>query len=676
MRLLPFYLILMLLTAIPLNAAEYLWPLPFNDDNLSSIFGDWRSRRYHAGIDIRTGGVDGKIVVAPDDCTLWRVRTSWYGYGKALYLRLSDGRIAVFGHLSRLHPEIEKYVAKQQLGSESYNQDLYPEPERFQFARGDTVAWSGSTGVGAPHLHFEIRTADNRPLNPLQLPGLEVRDTRAPQFKRLHLITGLDPELVEALGLPTEYQFRRNAQTGVYEIDAKIPVGILPFWLSAEVFDFVGRNDWRKPVFEIELRHAGRLLYRQTQDTVDFATNYLIDATRNYQRAMQGEKFFQNLVTEQMLTQARGIGGVIDDFSQPLEIIARDVAGNSCRAQVHLDPVPTRHHLVAAFVHLDTLSMQQLLVERGSSNNSIYGAFFPWADSLLFVFFDSLGRDAYREISDLRGSIIKPFAIRGRCHVAFVGKISDVNSPKEVRQVTVRLTEAGNRQTTATFSTNFQPPTAVSGGEVSWLSPDGKFQIIAPPVPQTFFPLDQNSYFRIEMREVGDQTDYAINPEAFAAREKFTYSYGLDNELPPGAGLYQVFGKSTLSFLGAKVDSLNHTISAASYRLGVFTMRIDTIAPTIKSVFPRNGARITAPRPEIKAKLEDTLSGIDKITLRLDGKWLISEYDPESGWVRATPHFNLLLGKHRLDIIVRDKLGNERHLKSGFSMVDQAKKNK
>lgn len=65
---------------------DYLWPLPYGND-LTSIFGSARNRRYHAGIDVRTGGVDGKEVLAPADGYLMRVRTSYFGYGKALYLR-------------------------------------------------------------------------------------------------------------------------------------------------------------------------------------------------------------------------------------------------------------------------------------------------------------------------------------------------------------------------------------------------------------------------------------------------------------------------------------------------------------------------------------------------------------------------------------------------------------
>ena len=33
--------------------------------------------------------------------------------------------------------------------------------------KGDIIGYSGSTGIGTPHLHFEIRNANEQPLNPL-----------------------------------------------------------------------------------------------------------------------------------------------------------------------------------------------------------------------------------------------------------------------------------------------------------------------------------------------------------------------------------------------------------------------------------------------------------------------------------------------------------------------------
>jgi murein DD-endopeptidase MepM/ murein hydrolase activator NlpD len=96
--------------------ADYLWPLPYGKE-LSSSFGDWRTRHYHAGLDIRTGGAVGRPVVAPADGYVMRLSTSYYGYGKALYFAMTDSNVAVFGHLDHFRSEVEDYVAKQQIAS-------------------------------------------------------------------------------------------------------------------------------------------------------------------------------------------------------------------------------------------------------------------------------------------------------------------------------------------------------------------------------------------------------------------------------------------------------------------------------------------------------------------------------------------------------------------------------
>ncbi len=160
-------LFIVLYALSPSQAQDYQWPLKIKP-KLSSQFGDYRSGHWHAGVDITTRGKPGYKVYAVDDGYVYRIRTSFWGYGKALYLKLNDGRYAVYGHLTRFDHDIEDYVRDIQTKNRKYYQDVFFKPHQFPVKKGDYIALSGQSGAGAPHLHFEIRDRNNLVLNPLK----------------------------------------------------------------------------------------------------------------------------------------------------------------------------------------------------------------------------------------------------------------------------------------------------------------------------------------------------------------------------------------------------------------------------------------------------------------------------------------------------------------------------
>ena len=83
-------------------------------------------------------------------------------------------------------------------------------PRSFATIAETRSAFRGQTGVGAPHLHFEIRTANNEPLNPLGFEGLKVSDTQPPEFRRLRLIGKWNDDLERALGRKLDYLFLKK----------------------------------------------------------------------------------------------------------------------------------------------------------------------------------------------------------------------------------------------------------------------------------------------------------------------------------------------------------------------------------------------------------------------------------------------------------------------------------
>ena len=92
---------LLVAAALVLGADSTLqWPLDLPPE-LSSSFAEYRTGRFHAGIDIRTAGI-GREVHAAGDGHISRVRCSPWGYGKAVYLQLDTGQTVVYAHLDAI----------------------------------------------------------------------------------------------------------------------------------------------------------------------------------------------------------------------------------------------------------------------------------------------------------------------------------------------------------------------------------------------------------------------------------------------------------------------------------------------------------------------------------------------------------------------------------------------
>ena len=66
-------------------AQKYTAPFDFKM-LLSGTFGELRNNHFHAGIDIKTEGVEGQEVRAIADGYVSRIKVSTWGYGKVIYL--------------------------------------------------------------------------------------------------------------------------------------------------------------------------------------------------------------------------------------------------------------------------------------------------------------------------------------------------------------------------------------------------------------------------------------------------------------------------------------------------------------------------------------------------------------------------------------------------------------
>jgi murein DD-endopeptidase MepM/ murein hydrolase activator NlpD len=166
-----------------LHAQELLNPFDF-PILLSGNFGELRSNHFHAGLDFKTQGVEGKPVHAVKEGYVARIVVSPWGYGNALYLNHPDGTTTVYGHLQRFAAALAAYVKEQQYEQESFGIDLRLQPEQFPVRQGQTIALAGNSGSSAgPHLHFEVRETETGILHdPLEYFKDQIKDSRPPEI--------------------------------------------------------------------------------------------------------------------------------------------------------------------------------------------------------------------------------------------------------------------------------------------------------------------------------------------------------------------------------------------------------------------------------------------------------------------------------------------------------------
>jgi hypothetical protein len=147
---------------------------------LSGTFGELRASHFHSGVDIKTKQQEGLKVYAVAEGYVSRIKISHFGYGKAIYITHPNGYTSVYGHLQKFSKRLETYIKTCQYDKESFEVEMFPSSEELLITADEVVAYSGNTGgSGGPHLHFEIRDNQERPINPM-LFGLDVKDSQAP----------------------------------------------------------------------------------------------------------------------------------------------------------------------------------------------------------------------------------------------------------------------------------------------------------------------------------------------------------------------------------------------------------------------------------------------------------------------------------------------------------------
>ncbi|MCP4704812.1 MAG: M23 family metallopeptidase [candidate division Zixibacteria bacterium] len=261
--------------------------------DLSSNFCEYRPAHFHGGIDIRTGGKEGRKVYSPVDGYIWRIKYSYNGYGKGLYLKDYEGYTYVFGHLSRLNDKLERIVWDHQLENRVYSFDNVYERDSIPVKIGDLIAFSGKTGIGAPHIHFEVRNPNNKPLNP-QTNGFEIID-RTPPIIEFVSFAYQDDSLVFPNGA-RRYNKKPiyNKSRQAYVLKSPMPLRG-PFGIRVKTFDQIRKNGPDLNIYKARLFIDDYIYYETIYENYDFAETGMTDLCFDYQTAVEKDQYWHQL---------------------------------------------------------------------------------------------------------------------------------------------------------------------------------------------------------------------------------------------------------------------------------------------------------------------------------------------------------------------------------------------
>ncbi|MFC2088833.1 M23 family metallopeptidase [Calditrichota bacterium] len=316
----------------PTNASNYL----------TSSFCEYRPGHYHSAIDIKTWNQEGYPIYAIDDGKIYRIRVSPFGYGKVIYLKLKDGNFAVYGHLQKFTHKIDSTIRQKQLENKKYRLSWYP--KNWSVKKGEIIGYTGSTGTGTPHLHFEIRNSKEQPLNPLAFYS-KVKDNTCPRLQKIALVPLSYDGTVNNSFLPQIFNLKyiKDAVyviTSPLRVSGRVGLALKGYDLADDVYN-------KLAFYQTTMSVESDEVFQITYDIMDFTSTSYINTEIYYHFRSKFNETFHKLYIESFnilpfyksFTHTDG-SIVVKDKPIAFTISVKDFSGNTSIISGELLPEP------------------------------------------------------------------------------------------------------------------------------------------------------------------------------------------------------------------------------------------------------------------------------------------------------------------------------------------------
>lgn len=606
----------------------YHWPLK-QSRILTSSFAEYRPGRFHMGIDLRTGPI-GKEVFAGADGYVERIRCSPFGYGKAIYVRFDDGNSAVYAHLNDFIPSLRESIRSVQHQRESYTVEVYPMPHEFPVTRGQLIGYSGQTGIGVPHLHWEIRDKDNHPVNPKSL-GVDWPDTTRPVFRKALVVpNGLDSSVDgDVLGVELEV---KNIGPGEWTTRPVQAFGTISF--GVDVVDPANRGATKLGVYTIDTRTETTPIFFMKHERVTYG--HANDSIVTYHPYFGGRILAQWIWPDNQSelyghTKLDGLFQV-DETPTDVTVEINDFHGNTAKLVIPIQPAIQQEKSFSGIalpdhgLFFDQFGTDLIVTARLQTASDEVPVLMESGEPRVDYPFRLVGANTYRAV--YRPDHSNDTSILGITHPV----LTSASEPLPHRFLILQRGKA-------------VPATEINGVRIS--APDnaayGRLFITAAST-------DGESTGELNVHGPA----YQLWPQKAPIDQPITVSLAL----PDGAEDVDIFQKTSKKWQWKPSRTIEGRVEFKTTSLGTFQIMTDTKPPRLSIRNPKSGSTISEMRPEIKAIIEDRGSTINRWEVRLNDEWLLTEYDPEQKFIRWEQDKDLPFGEHVLHFVVEDEAGN------------------
>jgi hypothetical protein len=697
----------------------YLWPTNASD-YLSSSFCEFREGHYHSAIDIKTWNTEGYPCYAVADGFIKRLRISPFGYGKVLYLQLEDGNTAVYAHLQKFSKAIDKQVREIQFRNKKYRLNWWP--KNLKVKKGDIIAYTGHTGIGVPHLHFEIRNKKDNPVNPLVYYS-RIKDNIRPKLLELAVIPLTKTATINGSFLPKTFPVT-HIKDGIYVIKeplytyGKIGLAIRGYDLADDVYNKYGFS-------HTDLEVAGQKIFQIEYDELDFSTTEHIYSEIYYPYWAEKKQVFNKLYLESFnplsfYNRSLATDGSMDVYENPISfnITVSDFKKN--RSIISGELLPAQKYSIKvikavrkkfwAYVKFLAPQIRDLKFFTGKNNrtwapveyfeilegniaNSEHGL---WArvglkdSSSLYLKIEvnkKISRSIYFGLPDIAPEkLYQPYVLGKKLIV----EIPDLNPNTQIRllddqiKLGTSFPEGVNRQViipgryitgkpTALMITSDSFNTSVMNLNFDALYPNettiSSWFDSALVIQSSEGSVMDTTLFTVEVLDIDTVLSefptasqiFEISPRNFPIFNSVSIRIQADSL--PAWGHWSIFktnGEDKISYLSSKIDSGALHFTTRTSSLGKFVIAADTIPPEVSIIKPINGQTYKR-SPEIQIEIKDLLSGIgdeEDISLIMDGNYVLPEWDPEEDLLTGILANDLSVGNHVLTVSIGDRSGN------------------